>query len=145
MATTVISYPTPPYSNPPIEPQFYMPSRFVITAIAMGTTTIVTTSVNHNYVIGQNVKLLIPQLYGAAPLTGQQGIVISIPSPTQVEIIINSTNYNAFIPTPIPTPVDLDVPQIIAIGDINSGITNNQGRTHTGKHIPGSFINISPY
>lgn len=144
MTNTVLSYPIPAYSNPPIEPQFYQPSRYVITAISMGSTTTVTTSVANNYVVGQVVRLLIPQLYGASQITGQQGYVISLPSSTQVEVSINSTNYNAFISSPTPSKTDLDVPQIIAIGDINSGIVNSSGRNPTGTFIPGSFINISP-
>ena len=58
---SVISYPTPPYQNPPIEPQFYQPSAFVISAITLGPQTTITTTVNNNYVIGQLCRLIIPQ------------------------------------------------------------------------------------
>ena len=44
--------PTPAYNNPPIEPQFYQPSRFVISAISNGNPTTVTTSEENNYVVG---------------------------------------------------------------------------------------------
>jgi hypothetical protein len=92
--------PIPPYSNPPIEPQFFQPSRFVISNISVGVTTTVTTSVNHNYVIGQQVRLLIPQLFGSQQLNNVTGFVISIPSATQVVLNIDSSYSNSFIPNP---------------------------------------------
>lgn len=97
---TVISYPTPAYSNVSIEPQFYQPSRFVISSITKGSTTTVTTTEDHNYVIGQAVRLLIPVPYGIYQLNNRQGYVISIPSTTQVVIDIDSTNYNSYIASP---------------------------------------------
>jgi hypothetical protein len=63
--------PIAPQNNPPINPQFYQPSIFDIASITNGETTLVTTTVAQNYVIGQLVRLLIPQIYGARrnPLT----------------------------------------------------------------------------
>ncbi len=214
--TGVISYPVPPYSNPPIEPQFFQPSRFDIANISFGQTTIVTTTTTQNYVVGQLVRLLIPAIFGSYQLNNLQGYVINILSSTQVEIDLISVGTTTFIPNPytanitnitnsvqavitannsfrpgnsllifdvggmtqinyLTVPivsvtsssftVNLDttsfsaytsggiamlynVPQttaqIIAIGDINSGIISSTGRVQTSTNIPGSFINISP-
>lgn len=137
--------PIAPESNPPINPQYFQPSDFYISALTLGATTTVTTSVDHNYVIGQNVRLLIPSTYGASGLSGQQGLVISIPAADQVVVTINSQGISPFVASPLygPTP-----PQIIAIGDQNSGEISLNGRTTdssiTGPTIPGTFINISP-
>ncbi len=142
---TVLSYPIPAYQNLPIEAQFYQPSRFVISAIDEGPTTLITTSVNHNYVIGQDVRLNIPVAYGAYELNSQSGVVIDIPAANQVTLNINSINMDAFNPTPVfVLHQDLTQPQIIAIGDFNSGVTNSSGISQTGTFIPGSFQNISP-
>jgi len=46
MTNTVLSPPIPPYQNLPIESQFYQPSQFFISAISLGTTTTVTTTVD---------------------------------------------------------------------------------------------------
>lgn len=149
--TSAIIGPIAPENNPPITPQYYEPSRFVISAISLGTTTLVTTSVNHNYVIGQSIRLLIPGVmlvngvikgtgYGSTQLSGQTGNVISIPNPNQVVVGINSTNSNAFDPSGTNTTQ----PQILAIGDVNSGQINSSGIINTGTFISGSFINISP-
>ncbi len=131
--------PIPPESNPPINPQFYKPSVFTISAIALGQTTTVTTSTNQNYVIGQAVRLLIPEAYGAFQLNGQTGNVIAIPAPNQVVVTINSANANAFQIGSTTTPA-----QIIAIGDVNTGPINANGPSQTSTLIPGSFQDISP-
>lgn len=158
MATSVRNGPQAPENNPPIEPQWFQPSVFPITAISFGTSTTVTTGtafgVSNNYVVGQLVKFLIPPTYGAQQLNGQIGYVTSIPGANQVTVDINTSNnklYNAFIPSPSygPTP-----PQIIAIGDINSGSINSRiipinsrplnQTVEQQTFINGSFINISP-
>lgn len=156
MATSVRNGPQAPENNPPIEPQWYQPSVFPITAISFGTSTTVTTGtafgVSNNYVIGQVVRFNIPKAYGAQQLDGQTGNVIAIPGANQVTVGINtSQGYNAFVPSPSygPTP-----PQIAAIGDVNTGPINSTiipinsrptNRTiEQQTFIPGSFINISP-
>jgi hypothetical protein len=35
-------------------------------------------------------------------------------------------------------------PQIVAVGDINSGQNMNAGILNLNTYIPGSFINVSP-
>jgi hypothetical protein len=138
---TYFNPPTPAYNNPPIQPQNFAPSRFVISDIALGPTTTVTTSVKHNYVIGQLVRLLIPQSYGSYQLNEVLGYVTSIPAIDEVVLDIDSKGVNAFIPSPPygPTP-----PQIVAVGDENSGVISTTGRSIPTTTIPGSFQNISP-
>lgn len=136
-----ISGPVAPENNPPINPQYYQPSKFVISAITEGPTTTITTSVDHNYVIGQIVRILIPSTYGAQTLNEQEGYVVSIPEADQVVTTIYSVGASPFIPSPAygRTP-----PQIVAVGDYNTGPINASGRSNTGTYIQGSFINISP-
>jgi len=134
----VISYPIPAYQNTPIESQFYSPSRFVISSITTGQTTAVATSVNNNYVVGQQVRLIIPPGYGSRQLNESFGYVLSITSPTQVVIGINSVGVDTFINLGTGT-----VAQILAIGDINFGAINASGLSSQGTYIPGSFIDIS--
>lgn len=135
----VISYPIPAYQNLPIDSDFYQPSRFVISAITRGKTTLVTTTTDLNYVVGQQVRFIIPPSFGIRQLNEQTGYVLSIPSPTQVVVDIDSSFMDAYIASLAST-----VAQILAIGDINSGVINNSGRINIGTYILGSFINISP-
>lgn len=137
---TVISFPIPPYANVPIQPEFYQPRRFVIEDIVLGVTTLVTTTENHDYVIGQECRLIIPPTYGCRQLNESTGFVINIPASDQVTLDLNSSqNVDPFIASSATTKA-----QILAMGDINLGQTNSQGRNNTGTFIPGSFINISP-
>lgn len=136
---SIIPGPTPAYSNPPINPQYYEPSRFKITNIVLGATTTVTTSVDHNYIIGQQCRLLVPESFGCSQLNGQTGYVIEIPAANEVVLNIYSVGGNPFTSSSATTP-----PQILAIGDIIQGAINQNGRQNNGTYVPGSFINISP-
>jgi hypothetical protein len=136
---TVISQPTPLFANLPIEADFYEPSRFVISDVTLGVTTIVTTSEDHNYVVGQECRLYIPPSFGCRQLNQVTGFVLNIPAANQVELDIYSLGGDAYIASNATT-----VAQILAIGDINNGETNSSGRTSNATTIPGAFINISP-
>lgn len=137
--------PTAPENNPVIEPEWFQPSLFPILAISSGIITTITTGtsfgISNNYVIGQLVRFNIPKAYGAQQLNGRQGYVIGIPASNQVVVNIDtSLNFDAFIPSPVYGPTS---PQIVAIGDVNTGVMN-YGRSNNGTTIPGAFINISP-
>jgi hypothetical protein len=131
--------PQPIYNNPPIEPQFFQPSRFVISAVSLGVTTTITTSVAHNYVLGNLVRLGFPNGYGCAQINKSVGYVVSLPSTTQIQINLNSIGTDPFIAANLKQQ-----PQIVAVGEINSGQINANGRMPTNTFIPGSFMNISP-
>ncbi len=134
------SGPTPPFNNPPIHPEYFEPSRFVISGVTLGKTTLVTTTVNNNYVIGQLVRLIIPKTFGCVQLNEISGYVLSIPSSNQVELDIDSSrNVNQYIASSANTQA-----QILAIGDTNTGIISSTGINIPTTNIPGSFINISP-
>jgi hypothetical protein len=144
MQAPILSYPIPPYQNLPIEPQFYQPSVFVISAITLGITTTITTTVTMNYVVGQLVRLNIPSNYGSYQLNQQTGYVLSVPAANQVVLSINSSvNVSPFAMTPPPGNVATSPPQIVAVGDINYGYTSSTGSNIPLVTIPGSFINIS--
>ncbi len=139
MPDVFTSGPVPPYNNVPIAPQNFLPSQFFIAGVTLGQTTTVTATQNMNYVIGQEVRLSIPNGSGCIQLNNTSGFVIDIPSLDSVTITINSSvNVNQFTSSTARTQ-----PQIIAIGDISSGVINNNGRIPSGTFIPGSFINIS--
>lgn len=131
--------PIAPYSNVPINPQYYNPSRFVIDDLVRGVTTTVTATTDMDYFVGQIIRLLIPEANGSFQLNNAQGIVISLPSSDSVEIDIDSShNVDAFI-----AGSGINIPQILAIGDINSGKINSSGTMNIGTAVPGSFINVS--
>src|SRR4029077_10648899 len=132
--------PTPAYTNPAIQPQFYAPNFFIIENVTLGQTTLINTTEDMNYVIGQLVRLLIPFGFGCTELNEKLGYVISIPNTDEVVLNIDSSqNVSAFVAGSGTT-----LPQIVAVGDINSGQTNTNGINSNLTFIPGSFKNISP-
>lgn len=132
--------PIAPYSNVPIHPLYYSPRIFFITNVTLGFTTTVTTSVDHDYSVGEEIRLLIPPGYGCRQLNNQTGFVVSIPSSDQIELDIYSVGIDSFV-----TPASsIQQPQTIPVGDINSGVRNDSGSQSLQTFIPGSFINVSP-
>lgn len=137
--------PQSPYQNPPIQPQFFQPSQFVITGISFGTSTTFTTAKNANYVIGQLVRIIIPESYGSYQLNEQTGYVTAIPAGNQVTVNINSIGVNPFISTPTFLPYQNHTPpQIVSVGSTNTGKISLTGPVQTNVTIPGAFENISP-
>jgi len=127
------------YNNLPIHTEYYTPQFFFISGITLGQTTLVTTTVNHDYVIGQECRLIIPPSNGCRQLNEVKGFVISIPQADQVLLTIDSSRNV----DPFQTSSATTQPQILAIGDVNTGAINS-GRTNNITYIPGSFRNISP-
>ena len=138
-----ITGPIAPFSNPPIQPEYFQPWRFVIEDILLGPTTTVTITIPSittlNYIVGQQVRLLIPPTFGCRQLNNQTAFVISVNLPDQVILDINSSGGDPYISSSATTPA-----QILAIGDINTGQISSTGIIINLVTIPGSFINISP-
>lgn len=131
--------PTPLYSNPPINPRFYKPRRFVISNIILGITTLVSSLEKMDYKIGQLVRLHIPIGYGTTQLDEVLSYVIEIPSKNSVLLQLDSSrNVNNFINANCRNKA-----QIVAIGDINTGYISSTGSYIHNPGIPGAFINIS--
>jgi hypothetical protein len=133
--------PIAPENNPPIHPEYFTPKEFNIASITNGITTLVTTTTAHDYVVGQLVRLLISQLFGARQFNEQTAYVINIPSNTSIILALDSSSFDLFIPHPT---LETTQPQVVAVGDVNTGAINSQGRFVNGTFIPGSFQNISP-
>ncbi len=143
--------PIAPQNNPIPQPDWFQPSRFTISAITRGITTTVTVlpslfdnqdPVNLNYVVGQQVRFIIPPPYGIRQINELDALVLEITGLNQFIANINTVNnFNDFIPTPTYGPT---LPHVMAIGDVNSGTINAVGRKSTGLFPPGTFINISP-
>lgn len=132
------------YSNPPIEPQYFQPWRFVISGVTLGNPTIFTLTIpaitDLSYVVGQLVRIIIPETFGCRQLNGQTGYVLTVTQPNQISVGINSSlGVDPYVASSATTPA-----QVLAIGDINSGAINASGPFATGTYIPGSFIDVSP-
>ena len=127
-----------------------------------------TTTSNHNFVVGQEIAFRIPSAWGTTQLNSLPnnqipgspvyGYVTSLTSNTVFVCNINSTGYTAFNSNPtVAQTVGLTPPQVLAVGDVNSGGVAYSGgalypspsfptysggiSTINGPAISGSFVN----
>lgn len=150
-------------------PFIYFPGVCVINSITTGTNTTINTASAHNYQVGQEVAFRIPNDYGTVELNSlpntltpgspQYGYVTSVTNAFQFVVNIDSTNYTAYTHNiPITNVSGLDFPQVVAVGDVNTGgILISGGRalypppyytplsatveTINGPAIRGAFVN----
>lgn len=142
MTSNYFNAPRPAYSNPPIVPQYFRPGAYFITEVTKSSNAVITTNVANQYVVGQQVRFIIPNTYRMVQLNEKVGYVKAILSPTSFVTDIDTFQYNTFDPSPSYGPTK---PQVMAIGDVNSGVPSNaSGRINQGTTIPGAFINTSP-
>jgi hypothetical protein len=135
----IIQGPVALYNNVAVNPQYFKPRAFAISAIALGVTTTITTVLDMDYVIGQEVRLLIPPGDGCRLLNQTTSFVIALPSANQVTLNINSIGNDSFNSTNT-----MQSAQIVAVGDVNTGAVNEEGRRNNITYVPGAFRNISP-
>jgi hypothetical protein len=130
--TALSGSPTGAFVRQVLYPWLYLPGVNFVSAITTGTTTTVTTTSNHNFVVGQEIAFRIPSGYGTTQLNslpnvlipGQPiyGYVTSITSNTVFVCNINSTGFTAFNSNQTVASVPgLNLPQVLAVGDVNSG------------------------
>lgn len=82
-------------------------------------------------------------LFSNPPTTGLSVIAFFLYyknlAPNSMYVGIDSSGFDPFVAASIN-----ENPQIVAIGDVNTGATNSNGINSTLTYIPGSFRNISP-
>lgn len=158
-------------------PYLYEPGVSIIGGITTGTTTTIDTTDAHNFVVGQEVAIRMPQIPGVTPTawgdsrynslpntltpgSPQYAYVIAVTDYNTVVINLNSTGYTAYNSNiPVANVPGLQLPQIVAVGDVNTGgvpisagsqlypppfvrpIGNTTVNTINGPAIQGAFFN----
>lgn len=113
-------------------PVLYAPNQAIISAISTGTTTTVTTTAPHNFVVGQEIAFHIPPSWGTTQLNELPNNIIpgsplyayvtSVTSSTVFVCNINSTGFTAFNSNQLfASYPGQKFPQVIPVGDVNSG------------------------
>lgn len=74
----------------------YQPAMRTITAITNAFPALVTTNINHNYVTGQWVRIIVPETFGMVQINKMQGY-ITVTSPTQFTIELDTIPFDAFV------------------------------------------------
>ena len=145
-------------------PYLYAPGVAYIEAITTGTTTTVVTTAPNNFVVGQEIAFRIPQAWGTTQLNSLPdntipgspiyGYVTSVTNSTTFVCNINSTGFTAFNTNlTVAQMVGQSFPQVLAVGDVNSGGVAYSGgalypspvvngfSTINGPAISGAFVN----
>ncbi len=113
-------------------PYLYFPGTTFISAITTGSTTTIDTTDAHNFRVGQEVAFRIPSQWGMVqlnslpnvPIPGSPiyGYVVAVTDYNTVIVNIDSSAYTAFNSNQTVASVPgLSYPQIVAVGDVNSG------------------------
>jgi hypothetical protein len=154
-------------------PALYAPGLAFISGITLGAQTIVALTMPGNFVIGQEVAFRIPLIWGTYQLNSLPNTLIpgspiygyvtavstSLTTPT-VTVNLNSTPYTAYNSNQLYASYPGEkFPQLVAVGDINSGgwpylgtqlypspqvwsgNSNATGPTINGPAIQGAYIN----
>lgn len=134
-------------------PYLYFPGISFISAITTGSTTTIDTTTNHNLVTGQEVAFRIPSTWGSIELNTPNsignpvyGYVTSVTDSNTVVININSSsgvtafNSNQTVAQAL---AGLSFPQMVAVGDSNTGVVTNSSlpTTINAATIGGAFQN----
>ena len=129
--TALSGSPTGAYVKQVLYPYLFVPGACYISALSLGTTTTVTTTSAHNFVVGQEVAFRVPSLWGTTQLNSLPnavipgspiyGYVISVTSYNVFVVSINSSSYTAFNSNQAFNTAGLSYAQVVAVGDVNSG------------------------
>ncbi len=112
-----------PIPNPYYIPfPVFLPAMRNIGAITQATNALVTTTFPHSYQTGDIVRLLVPQGWGMVQANTLIGEIV-VTSPTQFTITIDTTNFDAFVTPPNPSPQVNSVAQVIPVGENNNKLT----------------------
>lgn len=112
-------------------PYLYFPGTSIISAITTGTTTTIDTTSAHNFRVGQEVAFRIPSQWGTTQLNSLPnsntpgspiyGYVVAVTDYNTVVVNIDSSSYTAFNSNQSATVLGYSWPQIVAVGDVNTG------------------------
>ena len=165
--TALSASPTGAFVKRVLYPDLYLPSDDFITSLSLsGSTLTVTTTTNHNFVVGQQVAFRIPSSWGSIELNSLPDTAIPgspiyfyVTSVTSnVAFTVTSGSITAFNTNQTVASVPgLSYPQVLSVGDISSGGTVYSGgnlypspqfptfsggvSTINGPAISGAFVN----
>jgi len=132
--------PNPINANTYLPPATVIPGDLLITAISQSypmEVTFIDSTVN-TYIVGQNVRLVIPNVYGMQQANGLTGTIIAIDDVSFIfSLDIDSTNFDPFwYPG---TYVFSDVPKVVKFNQGSIYMINLVGLPNTASVIPGTL------
>ena len=151
-------------------PQLYLPQDVAVSVVTTGSTTTISTAMQHGVRVGQEVAFRVPAAWGTTQLNSLPnsvtpgspvyGYVISVTDVQNFVVNINSSSYTAFNSNqPFASVSGQTFSQVVPVGDVNTGgtiissgsplypspqwsyATQDDSSTINGPAIRGSFIN----
>ncbi len=93
----------------------YYPQRAFITGMTAANPIVVTTSTNHGYTVGQQVRLRVPSQFGMIQANNLQGVITAVSATTFTIGSIDSSAFTAFA-WPAVTSLPFTQPYVTPIG-----------------------------
>lgn len=115
-ATTVTSW-----QKVKVGPLYY-PQRAFITGITAANPMVVTTSTNHGYTVGQQVRLRVPSVFGMTQANNIQSVITAVTSTTFTLGNVDSSAFTAFA-WPAVTSLPFTQPTVTPIGAAPTPVT----------------------
>lgn len=106
----------------------YIPTGRFISAITQAASAVITLTVTHGFVAGQNVRIYVPENWGMTEMDGLIGNITAVNTTTNtITVDIDSSGFTAFsYPTSAQAAVGVNVAQVIPIGETaNSTYANS--------------------
>ena len=97
-----------------VGPLFY-PQRAFITGMTAANPIVVTTSTNHGYTVGQQVRLHVPAVFGMVQANNLQGVITAVTATTFTIGSIDSSAFTAFA-WPAVTSLPFTQPYVTPVG-----------------------------
>lgn len=97
-----------------VGPLFY-PQRTFITGMTAANPIVVTTSTNHGYTVGQQVRLHVPAVFGMVQANNLQGVITAVTATTFTIGSIDSSAFTAFA-WPAVTSLPFTQPYVTPVG-----------------------------
>lgn len=124
----------------PFPEQYFFPRRNTITNISQATQAIVTLSVTNKYVVGEFIRMVVPNGFGMTQMNGQLAQIVAVGTAdasgftNTITININSTAFTAFswpasgsVPVTFAQTVDVaETATILTQAEVNNSFTGVQ-------------------
>lgn len=107
----------------PFDPRYYPVNRY-ITSISQAASAVIVLSVTHGFTVGQQVRIIVPDLYGMIEMDNRLVTITAINTTTNsITVDVDSTAFTAFaFPTSAQAALGVNFAQVVPVGEaaINS-------------------------
>lgn len=97
----------------------YYPRRRYIASISLATSAVIVMTVTHGFTVGQQVRMIVPAVFGMTQMDGLLGTVTAINTTTNsITVNIDSSAFTAFaFPTSAIAALGVNFAQVVPVGE----------------------------